>query len=223
MVLTFITTTFKKENKMSEIYLGKPSQKIIDWCKAKYPPASTPTPLYFGSINGSHIHETNVSILTGYFDWDESIQTGKQLCLKGEAIDNAQITYLSGDNMCTCIEISYQCFAGSECNIVSAVIPTVTKIRSEAFMANETLTYLELNNVNYIGSNAFSTTPINNLNFPNITSIDNIEDQAFNGMNYLSSLHLEGLTVDQVQSKARDWQIPSGCTVYCKDGEITIE
>src|SRR5574344_1672202 len=112
---------------MTNVFSGEPPAHIKNWML-------THTPyVYFGSVDGTHQHRTNVTELTGSYNWDIEESTGSQTCLVGnESVSNNNITYLSGDAACKCTSVGYVAFYNCQ-SLTSVSLPAVTSVGSGAF------------------------------------------------------------------------------------------
>src|SRR5574344_1313142 len=105
---------------MTNVFSGEPPAHIKNWML-------THTPyVYFGSVDGTHQHRTNVTELTGSYDWDNYENAGSQTCLVGnESVSNKDITYLSGDAACKCTSVGEWAFYYCQ-SLTSVSLPVVT-------------------------------------------------------------------------------------------------
>ena len=118
-------------------------------------------------------------------------------------------------------------------NLTNVTIPNVTNIGYSAFMYCSSLTSIIMTNVTSIGTGAFSG--CSGLTDVTIGSrIQGIGDSAFSTYGSPITLTIEK-TVAEVQAMGTtdyysttnvpysDWGLPSGSTIVCTDGTITIE
>lgn len=112
-----------------------------------------------------------------------------------------------------------------ECSsIYSVTIPgSVTSIGGGVFNSCSGIQVVTmLDGVTSIEANAFSY--CNNLTSVTIPdSVTSIYGYAFSGCDKLESVTFSGKDMETVQGMAnyRSWNLPSGCTIHCTDGNIT--
>jgi hypothetical protein len=108
--------------------------------------------------------------------------------------------------------------------ITNLTIPSeVTKILGSAFYNCKGLTSVIIpNGVTSIGSRAFSgCTNLTSMTIPD--SVTSIGDYAFYNCSGLTSVTFLGKDMSTVQGLARyPWSLPSGCSIICTDGTITV-
>lgn len=107
-------------------------------------------------------------------------------------------TELHNVNLPACESLGYGAF--SDCfDLPSIALPACREVGERAFANVWQLESVSLPSCTQIGSGAFE------------------EDYE------IKNIDLSAMTIEQVSNGASDWAIPSGCTVKCSDGEITIE
>lgn len=144
-----------------------------------------------------------------------------------------------GDHAC------YRCGALGEVDFPKAVtvglyafaeVPQAATLNSDSFGSVKTLDHyafafwnmynssgsLYFPKATTLGDGVFYYACVDSISLPSAVSIGN--NCFIEGVNaHISSLDLSSMTQAQVLENASYWGIPSGCTVTCSDGTITIE
>ena len=202
-----------------EIFLGKPNQAVVEWCKKNYPVGPTETPyVYFGSNGADHEHKMQITKLTGYFDDAEFMAIGEQHCINGDVIPNYAITYLSSDTGCTLTEIGYNAFYMQSVYSLSlryVNLPTVLSVGGSAFSACSLNAEIHFPNAKYIGGYAFSDNEMSQntvIDLPSVTTIDDYAFFKFNGTVDLSKN--PNFTKANEQQYRNDWGMDEGTILF---------
>ena len=114
--------------------------------------------------------------------------------------------------------------AFADCSALSSVnFPLATTVGTSAFMNCDSLTSVSLPKVSNLGSSAFCQCgQLQEVNLPNISNANLIGNDAFL-TNSLKRIGLQGLRRSQVYDKLKDWGIPDGCLIECKDGNLKVD
>lgn len=122
-------------------------------------------------------------------------------------------------------DIGYQAFMGCSGLTNVTIGNGLTSIGYRAFGNCSSLTSMTIpNSVTSIGNWAFySCTNLTNVTIPD--SVTSIENYAFSGCTSLATGVVDMSSKTQANVKAMSnypWYLPSGCTIICSDGNITI-
>ena len=128
-----------------EIFLGKPNQAVVEWCKKNYPVGPTETPyVYCETENG--IRKLQITE-TADRDSPPMAEPGGDVFdndIDGNPLGRMTVTSLSSDYGCDLRTLGNLSYAYSN-KLTNVCLPTVTKIGSDTFTGCNNLTSVSLN------------------------------------------------------------------------------
>ena len=214
-------------------YLGNPPANIISWIKNHSQPAATPSPYFTYDSNrvitGLYQGEPNIQGEGGWTYGGSDVVENYATAIGDYAFND--VNYADGipptkaitgnitfQNITSIGEVAFNYCVG----LTNIMMPNVTSISTGGFANCESLTNVTMPNVTNIGEFAFDG--CSGLTSVTIGSdIQEISSGAFNTNGSLITLTI-GKTVAEIQEMGySEWGLPSGSTIVCTDGNITIE